>query len=211
MSRAGANDALTVGRAVDRTLAHATAHGLYEASIQGSLPSEVPAFDSPVVVEGVVDFANRRTSFDDPPTVADGGLTFWSTPGSTSSYRVIGRRDAAAPVGMPLWLVDVSRGIDSARSRGQETFGEESWSAYDCKSNMALAADRAPGGFAGPRGGLLPARRLAVTVWIDDVGHMRRLQTGWQGHTWTLTLNRFDEPGSVDLPSVPALRRQDQA
>ena len=159
---------------------------------------------------GVVDFQAHRCVFDSSPPTGNSDLIIgdrhWSgSPGTT----LAGLHDKPATTSQPLWLVDLLRGVVDAREQAVEDIDGRSARRFLAHADLDHASAAASYTLAVPDDA---AKRtddghLAVDVWIDDDGHIRRIRhTVLAEPHWSFTVNLTDFGAALpsDWSRIPA-------
>ena len=173
----------------------------------------LPRFATHITKEpatGVVDFQAHRCVFDSSPPTGNSDLIIgdrhWSgSPGTT----LAGLHDKPARTFQPLWLVDLLRGVVDAREQAVEDIDGRNARRFLAHADLDHASAAASYTLAVPDDA---AKRtddghLAVDVWIDDDGHIRRIRhTALADPLFTVTVDLTDFGTALpsDWSRIPA-------
>lgn len=160
---------------------------------------------------GIVDFsAGRSVHCHDGRsgvTLIAADRAWYGAPG-TPVARLSARR-ASAP--HPLWMVDVLRGVVDAAEHGLEELDGRPTRRFSAHADLTRAADAVPHRMAIPAGSvdLDELKRLALEIWVDDDGCIRRIRHTSEAptgatNTTTLDLTELGIALPSDWSRIPA-------
>ena len=156
---------------------------------------------------GVIDFQAHRCVFGSSPGNSDliiGDRRWSGSPGTSLTMYL---PPPATTTWQPLWLVDLLGGVVDARGQAVEDIdGRSAW-RYLAHADLDRASAAASYTLAVPADA--EARtddgHVAVDVWIDDDGHIRRIRHTVNTHfSFTVDLTDFGAALPSDWSRIPA-------
>jgi hypothetical protein len=159
---------------------------------------------------GVVDFQAHRCVFGSSRPTWNSDLIIgnrhWSgSPGTT----LAGLHDKPATTSQPLWLVDLLRGVVDAREQAVEDIDGRSARRFLAHADLDHASAAASYTLAVPDDAEKHTDdgHVAVDVWIDDDGHIRRIRHARLAEphaSFTVDLTDFGAALPSDWSRLPA-------
>jgi hypothetical protein len=204
-----------VGRSFETVLAERSSartvavFGLARRVVKRGLAVIPPSSTESGFAAGQIDFAQRRSVYN--------AGTFWKlfAPG----HDFVGRPGAWEADGHegiafeePFWLLELIGSTVEAVEDETEFVRGERCRRHRCAADFTRAAAGAPaGGLARPVWlDRLDPGRLAVDVWLDDDGRIRRARFHEAGSLTTLELFDFGEPRPIELPGAAEILPEDE-
>jgi len=165
---------------------------------------------------GFIDFETQRCRFGDPShattTLVVGDRT-WTGPFGTAVEAA--SADHASTL-QPLWLVDLVRGVVTAREQPSEILQGRTCRRFSAHADLNRAAEAVRYQLAIPTGTarLDELKRIPVELWVDDEGRIRRIRHAHSSGatpsvppstTTTVDLIEFDIELPADWSSLPSV------
>jgi len=106
--------------------------------------------------------------------------------------------------GSPLWLIEVTQGVITARSEGTTWHRDVHVGCYRAVIDLVAASDSSPYALASPGGfSLSELRRIPGNIMLDTQGRLRVIDVELAGLKATLTLEGFGHAAFVNPVQWP--------
>jgi len=101
-----------------------------------------------------------------------------------------------AGTGQPLWLLDLVRGVTEAKAQGEEALYGETTRRFTAYASLERAVRAAPYPMPGANASdlVVDHNRLALQLWVDSDGCIRRIYIRYSFAPMTLDLLAFGTP-----------------
>jgi len=189
------------GRLVDRSSARTAAVvRLAKRAINRGLAVVPPSSSESGFAAGQIDFPQERSVYNAGNfwKLFAPGLDFVGQPDEWKA----GEHDGIG-LDEPFWLLELIKATVDAVDDGTEWVRGTECRRYAATADFGLAQARAERPLATPSSSdQLDLARLAVDVWLDEPGRIRRAELHGAGSLTTLELFDFGEPLPIELPEA---------
>ncbi|HEX3873768.1 MAG TPA: hypothetical protein VHW26_06460 [Solirubrobacteraceae bacterium] len=203
-----------VDRSFDAVLADrsspkpAGAFGLARRVLKRGLSVVPPSSTESGPAAGQIDFARDRSVYNAGTSwrLFGPGRDFTGRPGGWQAGE-----HAGIVLAEPHWLLGLVRGTVGAATAGTEWLRGTECRLYRAVADFHVAAAAATRPLAVPAGAdQLDLSRLAIDVWLDDAGRIRRAEFHRPGLLMTLDLFEFGEPLPIEFPDQAEILADDR-